>query len=76
MPHMVIAPLIFGAVVTVAGLLVLVFNRAFRRRFPNHVSSWDWRDIVPDTWAGTLVFGAVVLVAGILISLRGGLRLF
>jgi hypothetical protein len=76
MPHIVVAPLIIGSVLTVGGVLVLVFHRWVLKRFPERSSNWDYRRYVRNTPQYTIIFGTIVLAMGILIFLSGGLGLF
>jgi quinol-cytochrome oxidoreductase complex cytochrome b subunit len=75
MPHVVVAPLIIGSVLTVGGVLVLVFHRWVLKRVPERSSNWDYRRYVRNTPLYTIIFGAIVVVFGLLTLLGGGLQL-
>jgi quinol-cytochrome oxidoreductase complex cytochrome b subunit len=75
MPHVVVAPLIIGSVLTVGGVLVLVFHRWVLKRVPERSSNWDCRRYVRNTPLYTIIFGAIVVVFGLLTLLGGGLQL-
>ena len=76
MPHVVIAPVIIGSVLTVVGALSLIFHRWVLRHVPERQSNWSYYRYVRNTPLSVLVFGAIVLVIGLLTLLRGGLLLF
>jgi hypothetical protein len=78
MPHVVIAPLVIGSVVTGSGLFILIFRRFVLRHNPESVARFSLRGdrVVPNTIVGVTIFGVVILVVGVLILLRGGLQLF
>ena len=76
MPHVVIAPVIIGSVLTVAGLLIVIFHRWVLKRVPERSSNWDRYRSVRNTQFSIVLFGVVVFVVGILTLFRGGLQLF
>ena len=76
MPHIVIAPVIIGSVLTISGALILIFHRWVLQRAPERVSNWSASRYVQNTPLAVAVFGLIVLLVGLLILLRGGLLLF
>jgi uncharacterized iron-regulated membrane protein len=80
MQHLVIPPLILGALLTVGGILLLCFSRQFVSGFPAYWSRTNWARTKPNTRPNTrlrvVMFGVVITALGLLILLSGGLQLF
>ena len=75
MLHLLVAPLVIGAVIVGCGLAQIVFRHQLVNRFPEvQLRGTDRR--IRSTPARSTVWGSITVVVGILIVARGGLGLF
>ena len=76
MQHVVIPPTIIGSVLTVTGVLIVIFHHWILKRVPERQSNWSSSRYVRNTPFAIVLFGVIVFVFGFLTLFRGGLQLF